>query len=201
MSMKSISDKNLSHSGKPCLYFAKAGEQNTQAVIDAVAHRMAENNIDKVLVATSTGRSALLAAKVIPPAKIVVITHHTGFEKPDVQTLNEKTRNELSAMGIPIFTGIHAFGGVGRSVRKKLGAYQVDEIIAFTLRTFGQGTKVAVEIALMATDAGLVRTDEYVIAMGGTNSGLDTALVLKPVNANSFLDIKIREIICKPLEF
>jgi hypothetical protein len=90
---------------------------------------------------------------------------------------------------------------VGRAVRNKLGTYQVDEIMAYTLRTFGQGTKVAIEIALMAADAGLVRTDEDIIAVGGTSEGADTALVIKPANSFSFFDLKVREIICKPAIF
>jgi len=73
--------------------------------------------------------------------------------------------------------------------------------MAFTLRTFGQGTKVAVEVALMAADAGLVRTDEDVIALGGTSEGVDTALVLRPANSARFFDLKVREVICKPRDF
>ena len=84
---------------------------------------------------------------------------------------------------------------------KKLATYQVDEIMAYTLRIFGQGTKVAVEAALMAADAGCIRTDEDVISTGGSSSGIDTALVLRPVNASSFLDLKVREVICKPAYF
>jgi hypothetical protein len=79
-----------------------------------------------------------------------------------------------------------------------VGSYQVDEIIAYTLRIFGQGTKVAVEIALMAADAGLVRTDEDVISIGGTGKGVDTALVLRPATSSHLFDLRVREVICKP---
>jgi hypothetical protein len=58
--------------------------------------------------------------------------------------------------------------------------------------------KVAVEITLMAADAGLVRTDEPVIAIAGTSKGADTALVLKPANAQAFFDLQVLEILCKP---
>ena len=58
--------------------------------------------------------------------------------------------------------------------------------------------KVACEITLMAADAGLVRTDEDAIAMAGTGKGLDTALVLRPVNSQDFFNLKVREILCKP---
>ena len=122
----------------------------------------------------------------------------TGFEGPNVQEMSADNRRRLESAGVCIFTGQHAFGGVGRAVRNKLGTYQVDEIMAFTLRTFGQGTKVAVEIALMAADAGLVRTDEDIISMGGTGKGVDTALVIRPSNSFRFFELKVREVICKP---
>jgi len=69
------------------------------------------------------------------------------------------------------------------------------------LRTFGQGTKVAVEMTLMAADAGLIRTDEEVISIGGTASGVDTALLIKPAHTQDFFDLKVKEVICKPSGF
>ena len=51
---------------------------------------------------------------------------------------------------------------------------------------------------MMAADAGLVRTDENVISVGGTSRGSDTALVLTPVTSQNFFDLRIKEILCKP---
>jgi hypothetical protein len=99
--------------------------------------------------------------------------------------------------GIVLTTG-HAFAGIDRAVRRKFNTYQTSEIVASTLRVLGQGIKVAAEIAMMAADAGLVRTDREVIAVGGTGTGADTAVVLTPVNSHSFFDMAIKEIICKP---
>ena len=53
-------------------------------------------------------------------------------------------------------------------------------------------------ITLMAADAGLIKTKEEVIAIGGRSRGADTAVVIKPANLNSFFDIELREIICMP---
>ena len=86
----------------------------------------------------------------------------------------------LACPGARILTCQHAFGGVGRAVRKKLGTYQTEEIMAFTLRTFCEGIKVAAEMCLMAADAGLVRTDSPLVAIAGTGRGADTAAILKP---------------------
>ena len=83
-------------------------------------------------------------------------------------------------------------------MRKKFNMYLFEEVVANTLRIFGQGMKVACEITLMAADAGLVRSDEDVVAMGGTGKGVDTALVLSPVNSQDFFDLRVKEILCKP---
>jgi len=185
-----------------CRYFGKAGKSNTRDVLQAVARRAGEPGIQKVLVPSVSGATALAAAKTLGGGvRIIAVTHVTGFDGPNVQELSPAMRKRLESAGVSVFTGQHAFGGVGRAVRNKLGTYQVDEIMAWTLRTFGQGTKVAVEIALMAADAGLVKTDEDVISLGGTGQGVDTALVIRPSNSYHFFDLKVREVICKPRDF
>jgi hypothetical protein len=40
-----------------------------------------------------------------------------------------------------------------------------------------------------------------IISIGGSGSGADAALVLKPAHQNNFFDLRIREIICKPRVF
>jgi uncharacterized protein len=184
------------------IYFPTPGPDRTRTVLQAAARRAAEKKISLALVATCSGNTALQARKVFPPdVKIVAVTHVAGFAAPNTQELSDENRRALEEKGITVFTGQHAFGGVGRAVRNKLNTYQVDEIMAYTLRTFGQGTKVAVEIALMAADAGLVRDDEDIIAIGGTAEGCDTALVVQPANSYRFFDLKVREVICKPSNF
>ena len=69
-----------------------------------------------------------------------------------------------------------------------------------TLYRFSQGMKVAVEIALMAADAGLIPVDREVIAIAGTGEGADTAIALQPAYSRKFHELKIKEIIAKPRE-
>jgi hypothetical protein len=73
--------------------------------------------------------------------------------------------------------------------------------MAKVLRLMGEGTKVCVEITLMATDAGLIPVDKDIVAVGGTGRGADTALRVHPANAARFFDLRIREIIAKPCSF
>jgi hypothetical protein len=180
------------------VYFDKQGRGNTERALQIAKARAEELGIRTILVATTGGTTGIRAAKEFRGFNVVVVTHSTGFKEPNHQELTEENRRAIEAAGAKILTCQHAFGGVGRAVRKKLGTYQLDEIIAYTLRIFGEGMKVACEIAMMAADAGLARTDEPVIAIAGTGRGADTAVVLRPTNAQTFFDMRIMEILCKP---
>ena len=180
------------------IYFLKPGSANTEKTLEVAKKRAEELGIKTIVVASTSGETGLKAVKTFANYKVVVVTHTTGFQTPDSQELTPQNRAKILKKGGLILTATHAFGGVGRAVRRKLNTYQVDEIIAHTLRAFGQGTKVACEIVLMAADAGLIRTDEEVISIGGTASGADTALVVKPAHTHNFFELKVKEVLCKP---
>ena len=188
----------MSESTTQCTIFAQRGIENTVRTLELVRARAHDLGISKVLVATTSGATGHQATKILQGLDLVVVSHSTGFGRPDSQELTPESRAAMEAAGTKVLTCQHAFGGVGRAVRKKLGTYELEEIIAYTLRTFCEGIKVAAEMALMAADAGLVRTDEPVIAVAGTGRGADTAAVLMPTNAQTFFDLRFLEIICMP---
>lgn len=181
-----------------CYIFENPGNENTQKTLEIAAQKAEEQNIKNILIASCSGRTGLKAAPYFKNRNLVVVTHSTGFLKPDHQQLKKENKVKLEKSGVKILTCQHALGGVGRAVRKKLGTYELEEIIAYTLRIFGEGTKVAVEIALMAADAGLVSTSQECISIGGTSQGADTALLLKASHAQNFFDLKVMEILAKP---
>ena len=178
--------------------FDESGEGCTTRAIELAVSRAKELNIEKLVVASSTGTTALRVLKAWPATRVVVVRYVTGFEKPDSQEMPADTAKQIEEAGARLITAAHAMGGIGRAVRRKMDTFQVDEIIANTLRLFGQGVKVACEVTLMACDAGAVRTDEKVVALGGSGRGCDAALLLTPANTHSFFDLRIHEIICKP---
>ncbi|HID86325.1 MAG TPA: hypothetical protein EYP55_02975 [Anaerolineae bacterium] len=180
------------------IYFEKEGRTNTERTLQIARQRAEELSIRQILVASTTGETGRRAAELFQGYDLVVVTPSTGFRKPNEQELTEENCEAILARGARILTCQHAFGGVGRAVRKKLGTYELEEIMAYTLRIFGEGMKVACEIALMAADAGLIRTDREAIAIAGTGRGADTAVVLQPANAQTFFDMRIKEILCKP---
>ncbi len=180
------------------IYFPREGEENTDRVLELVRERAGELGVESILVASTRGDTGVKAAKLFKGKNLIVVTHSAGFSAPNVQELSDEKREEILKEGGRILTCQHAFGGMGRAVRKKLGTYETEEIVAYALRNFGEGMKVTVEITIMAADAGLVRTNEEVISIGGTSRGADTAIVVKPANVASFFDLRVKEIICKP---
>jgi len=180
------------------VYFEKPGRGNTERTLQIAKARAEELGLRTILVATVSGATGVRAAEEFRGFNVILVTHSTGFKEPNHQELTEENRRAIESAGAKILTCQHALGGVGRAVRKKLGTYQLEEIIAYTLRILGEGMKVVCEIAMMAADAGLVRTDEPAIAIAGTGRGVDTAVVLRPANAQAFFDMRIMEILCKP---
>jgi hypothetical protein len=182
----------------PCVYFSQPGKENTQRTLEIAQKRAEELGIRTILIATTSGKTGLQVVELFGNRDVVAVTHSTGFVKPDFQQIDPQIRESILKAGGKVLTCQHALGGVNRAVRRKLKTFELDEIIAFTLRLFGQGVKVAVEIALMASDAGLVSTQEPCLSIGGTNLGADTAVLLKPAHAQDFFDLRIMEILCKP---
>lgn len=150
------------------------------------------------MVATTNGDTAVKAAEIFSGLKVVAVTHVTGFRGPNTQECTDENRKLVESKGGVVLTTAHAFGGISRAMRNKFSTYVTGDIINNTLYIFGQGMKVVCEIALMAADSGLVRTDEEVISIAGTGRGADTAVVLTPVNTHDFFDLKVKEILCKP---
>ncbi|MEO0292607.1 MAG: pyruvate kinase alpha/beta domain-containing protein [candidate division WOR-3 bacterium] len=180
------------------VYFEEEGKINTEKTLQIALKRAKELGIDQIGIATTGGYTALAAMKVFKGYHPIIVTHVTGFNKPNEQELPLKTRKKLEELGASVLTCVHSFGGIGRAVRRKMNTYQIDDIIAETLRVFGEGTKVCCEITLMAADAGLINTEKETIAIAGTGRGADTALVVKPANTQNFFDLKVKEILCKP---
>ena len=182
----------------PCVYFSEAGAGNTERCLQLARERADELGIEHVVVATTSGQTGACAADLFRGRNVVVVTHSAGFKGPNIEELQPEQRRRIEGAGARVLTCQHAFGGVGRAIRRKLGSYQVDEVMAFVLRTFCDGVKVACEISLMAADAGLIPAGREVIAIGGTGQGADSALVLRSANSQEYLDLRVLEVICKP---
>ena len=179
-------------------YFETPGRDNTDAVMAVVKRRASELAIETVVVASYRGYTAEKAVLALDGLRVVVIA---GFAHPTTENLAEtfaQGDEKLIRSKAEVLVATHLLSGMGRAMRKKFGASSPEEIVGQALRMVGVGIKVGIECAVMAADAGLVSTDEDVIAIAGTGSGADTAIVVRPVNSQDFFDLKVKEILCKP---
>ena len=180
------------------VYFEKPGSENTAEVLRIARQRAEELGLKTIIVASTQGDTAVKAMDALKGFSVIAVTHVAGFKGPDTQEFTEENKRIVESKGGIVLTTTHAIGGLSRAMRNKHNMYILGEIIADTLRTFGQGMKVVCEIAMMAADSGLVRTDEDVICIAGTGRGADTAILLKPEYTHNFFDLRVREILCKP---
>ena len=148
-----------------CIYFEGKGAKYTEETLALAKSRAEERGIRTIIVASTRGDTGARAAELFQDYSVVVVTHCTGHRGPNTQELTPANAEAIRAHGGKILTCQHAFGGIGRAVRRKFNTYQTEEIVANVYRTFCEGMKVVVEMALMAADAGLVRTDEEIIAI------------------------------------
>ena len=182
------------------MYFEQTGKMNTTQTLNLSYQRAKELGINEMVVASTTGETALEAYDIFKDFQITVVTYHCGFRKPFQSVMDQEMRSRLEQKGMQVVSATHALSGIERSLAKKYqGVYPV-LLIADVLRLFGQGTKVAVEIAIMAADAGTL-TGSDIVSIGGSGKGADAALILKPANQSDLFDMRIREVVCKPRNF
>lgn len=183
------------------LYWEKAGPEATRPTLRAALKRARECGLAHLVVASNTGATvrALLAEMAgEAPSNIVCVTHHVGFREPGLDEMEAAERQYLESKGVKLLTTTHLFANVERAVTNQFGGLYPGGVVAATLRLFGQGMKVCVEIAVMALDAGLVPHGVDVLAVGGTGRGADTAVVIRPAHARNFFKTQVLETICRP---
>lgn len=191
---------NISYRDKVIRYFDEPGPQNTTATLEAVKERMKDLGVRYLVVASTYGSTALKAIDMFKDmdVNIIVVTISKGFER-EGWVMDDEVRRRIESLGAKVLTCTHALGDdLDSAFTDKFGGRSYKQVVADTLRRFSQGMKVAVEITLMAADAGLIPVDRDVAAVAGTDRGADTAIIVRPSYSRRFLELKIREIIAMP---
>lgn len=196
------------------VYFNNDGRENTEETLKMAYEAASDRDIDVVVVSSTTGYTAEKALELNKGYghRLVVVTHQTGYRAPGVQLMPSEMRDKLEKAGVDVYTGTDVLtgavsAGIGRQ-RPELEEPQdgrlpwivppPNVIVAHTLRMFSQGVKVCAEIAMMASDAGLVPVDKPVVCVAGSHAGADTAMAITPAHSNRIRDMKLHEILAKP---
>ena len=193
--------------GSQTVWFDTSGEAHTVQVLELAARRFGEGDIAAIVLASQTGRSALLAVPILAPLRVpvIVVTHvpceadgpggqfPIGLLRPEYAA-NQRT---ITAAGFRIVQGTRPLAPLSRAL--DWDAPTPECVLDSALALFGQGTKVAVEAAVMATDAGAVAPRVHVVSCAGTWAGLDTALVVHTAYSTDFLLTgDVTEFVAKP---
>ncbi len=183
------------------VYLDRTGLKECPVCLEAAAARAAALGLKHAVVATTSGRTALALARALrragSQAQVIGVGYAANFAAQWGQ-IRPRFRIPAEQLGVVFIRGTHAFGGVNGAVRETLGGVTPGSLIASTYYTFGQGMKVAVEVALMAADQGVLPTDAEALALGGSGEGADTAIVLTPACSHNFFSLRIHEVVCQP---
>mgnify|MGYP001765737035 CR=1 FL=1 len=192
---------------RPVVWFETSGEAHTQEVLELAVRRCREGDIDGFVLASQTGRSAVLAIPLLVTLHlpVVVVTHvpceadgpggrfPIGLLRPEYSA----HRQAVEKAGFRIVQGTRPLVPLSRALDWEGPTPEC--LMDATLGLFGQGTKIAVEAAVMATDAGAVQPQTHVLSCAGTWVGLDTALVVKTAySADFLLTGDVTEYVAKP---
>ena len=179
------------------VYFEKPGAENTAAVIDIVKAHAALIGVKRIVLASTRGETAKAFADAFQGSgiQLVVIPWQYGFAElylQGPQPFPEELVDQLRQSGHQVHFGTMLFHA------ESLYGSKVPGALANVLRVFGQGAKVCVEILMMATDGGCLAKGEKVIAVAGTSSGADTAVVATAAPSLALADLRVHKILCKP---
>lgn len=190
-------------------YFDEAGKQCTEEVIEAVKGAIKETKIDCLIVASTSGETALKFAKALRNKKVRIIC---VSEPPSRQIwgnewpcINHEIREGLEKHDVIIVDSVpYKFHDSVMEMAKwytPIPEHIVGDTLAFV---GGQGLKVAVEVMFMAVQGGFVQPNKEVIAVAGYGGGADTAVIVKtcfPENlfsSNVEKRLEVREIVAMP---
>ena len=157
-------------------YFGASGPENTDKTLELAYQYAQQKGIKTLVMACTRGYTSGKALEMCPGMNLIAVG--IGRDRFPAEEIER-----VESVGSVIFA------------REMESDYPSDMQTAF--RRFGQGTKVAVQVVVLAVQAGLVDEGETVIGIGGSSQGADTALVIQA--SWGYPDVHVAEILCKPL--
>jgi uncharacterized protein len=178
------------------VYFEQQGQDNTDETLKLALERAKARSIKKVILASTRGEVAKLAAERWAGSgiKLIVIPHQYGFGFAGKQKFPQELVTELEKQGHEVYFSTMLFH------QDDFYGTNAPRALANILRTFCQGMKVCVEILLMAANGGRVMSGENVVVVAGSGRGADTAVVAIAAPSTQMNEAHITEIICKPFQ-
>ena len=182
--------------------FEKTGKENAAEALQIAIMKAAEINAPAVVLPSGTGETGRLAVQTAGElgysGQLVIVRTVSKAVLNGGNKMPPEVKAELEASGAKVVSCAHALSAGERGISGKFKGIYPLEVMAATLRTFGQGMKVAFECAVMALDTDAIPYDVPVVSLGGSSFGVDTAVIITPAYSADILDTKIHEVLCKP---
>lgn len=173
-------------------YFEKGGEENTAQVLQITLERYKKGDIEAVVIASSFGKTATMAAETFASENINFLV--VGEVLDGIQSPPKKIVEKLKAQGHNVIWGL-PMGQMSKFSRD-----ETPKLIADAYKRISEGFKVVCEIVLIATNAGYIKNGVKILSIAGTHSGADTAIVAKAAGYQDFKAFQVLEILCKPYQ-
>lgn len=169
------------------VYFREPGPKNTSSVIQVLAQRMKKTGPKTVVVASTSGATGKEFAESLTGRARVVAISHREMEPQLKARIRELGGTAMDRTNTPLSTA------------------DMNDV-KNTLKILGQGFKVAVEVAVIATEMKLIKPYVDILAVGGSGKGADTAIVVRSTTTNEMFSedpskkLEVREIVAIPTQ-
>ena len=77
------------------VYFDNPGSENTEVVLRIARQRAEEPGIKNIVVASTSGDTAVKAMDVFQGLRVIAVSHVTGMREPDTQEFTEDNRQTV----------------------------------------------------------------------------------------------------------
>ena len=89
--------------------FDRPGPQNTTECLELASQKARDQGIEEIIIATTTGDTALKALARFQGMKIIAVNHHAGFKEPFKVEMPPENRKKLETAGAKIIIAAHVF--------------------------------------------------------------------------------------------
>ena len=182
--------------------FEHPGKENAGKALELALRKAIEIDAPAVVLPSGTGETGVLAAELAQElgykGQLVVVRTVSKAALSGGNKMPAAMKEMLESNGVKVVSCAHALSAGERGISGKFHGVYPLELMAATLRTFGQGMKVAFECAVMALDTDAIPYGMPVVSLGGNSYGVDTAVIMTPAYSADILETKIHEVLCKP---
>jgi uncharacterized protein len=173
-------------------YFESERSNHTEQVLQLALTRFRAGGIDKIVIASTYGDTALKAVEVFAGTDACFII--VGEVLKEGKSPERNICDLLEEKGHKVIWGTH-MGEMSTFTQD-----QSANLISNAFYRLGQGFKVTCEIVLMSTSQGYFNTGEKILSIAGTHRGADTAIVANAASFSDFQNFAVLEILCKPYQ-